>query len=136
MHKGNTLESRRRALEMRVGAMLPPDARDKTSERRACNIMVAALEEGTNVEPIAELTGYDVGVVEEVAIRMRASGLWTETGTDYGSWSRKGSYETKQESLDFLMDLFVATGMLLRTRLKRSGHYVYQSLVWEGMKPM
>ena len=136
MDKTASLESKRETLKARVEAMLPSQVKGNESKCRACTVMLAALETGPHIERIAELTGYEKAWVEEIAARMKASGLWTETGTDYGSWSRRGSCRTKQESLDFVMDMMVATGTALRTRSKRRGHYVYQSLVWEGMRPV
>jgi hypothetical protein len=97
--------------------------------------MLAALIEGPDVDRIAALAGFDRRDVEEVAVRMRASRLWTESGLDYGSWSRNFECSSKQEGRDFVMDMLVAEGVALRTQRKRGGLYVYESLVWGGMKP-
>ena len=49
-------------------------------------VMIAALFLGPNEEKIVQFTGYDPEFVAAIAMRMRASKLWTSSGTDYQQW--------------------------------------------------
>ena len=91
---------------------------------KATMVLVAALFLGPNEGEIANLTGYTPEYVNEIAERLRASGLWTEAGVDYLEWDP----DTRKGYLRFVMDLSVAQGMLFRTGEKRNGRYIYESV--------
>jgi hypothetical protein len=130
------LECRHAELNQLVMALLGDERYGQCSTRMACSVMIAAMKEGPKVDRIAALTGYECADVENIAGRMRASRLWTEDQLDYGSWSPRCQVNSKRKAVDFVMDLLVAEGMIFRTQQKRGGRYVYQSLVWEGLRPV
>lgn len=86
--------------------------------------MVAALVVGPDVARIARVTGYPLESVSRIGARLQASELWTNDGTDYQEWD----HTTKIGTVNFVMDHFVALGMLRRTGEKRNGRYVYEAV--------
>jgi len=92
----------------------------------ATNIMIAANLLGPDVKAIASLVGCPMTAVEEIAARLRASGLWAEDAVDYQDWGFD-----ELGCLNFSMDLAVAKGIVERTTEMRDGYPVYRSLIYE-----
>jgi len=87
-------------------------------------IMIAAVFEGPDVAKIARVTGYPVESVSKVGARLQESGLWTNHGTYYQEWN----HTTKIGIVKFIMDHYVARGVLRRNGKKMNGHYVYEAV--------
>jgi hypothetical protein len=100
---------------------------DGDPSRNAALVMIVALFLGPDADVIATTMGIDPGFVQCVGDRLRASGLWTEAGTDYSDWSA-----TKPLGIvNFGLDLDVAEGVFTRTAVKENGQYGY-TLVGDG----
>jgi hypothetical protein len=86
-------------------------------------IMVAALFVGPHVDEIVGLTGYSGELVESIASRMRASGIWTNECVDYDEW-----FSDDFRGLPAIgLHLGIATGNCIRTNQKTSsGGWIYK----------
>jgi hypothetical protein len=88
-------------------------------------IMVAALFIGPNVDAIVDLTGCTRDIVDSIASRMRASGMWTDEGVDYDDWFS----DDLRGIVAFAMNLHIATGKFIRTNQKTStGDWIYEAV--------
>jgi len=101
---------------------------DGNPSRPAALVMVAALFLGPDVAAIAKTMGISSESVNVFGDRLRASGLWTDAGTDYADW-----FAAKPLGLINLgFDLDVAEGVFTRSAAKENGQYGY-TLVAEGL---
>ena len=85
-------------------------------------IMIGALFLGPDVKAIARTTKVTPEVVQCVADRLRASGLWTDTDVDYSNWS---AGELRGVAA-FALDLAVREGKFVRTSKKSDGTFNYK----------
>jgi hypothetical protein len=90
--------------------------------RDAALIMIAALFVEPDVGAVAAITGCPLEIVNVVADRLRASGLWVDGGTDYSDWSAKKPLGI----INFGLDLDVAEGVFTRTAGKENDQYGYK----------
>jgi hypothetical protein len=90
--------------------------------RDAALVMVAGLFLGPDAAAIATTTGISFEFVQCIGDRLRASGLWTDAGTDYADWFADGDLGIANYGLD----LDVAEGIFVRTSEKENGHYGYR----------
>jgi hypothetical protein len=96
---------------------------DSNASFEAAIVMIAALFEGPNVVKIAEVTRRSKEVVDPIAARLTASGLWKDDRTDYQEWDPA----TNIGVLRFTLDHMVALGLLRRTGEKSAnGRYMYE----------
>jgi len=119
----------KRQIEAAVSGFRP-SATPSDDSFKACAILFAALFVGPKPREIADTMGYDYDYVIEVANRMYASGMWTDSETRYSF--NFGEWGQNINTLDAICDVMVAEGMMLRTEKKKNGKYVYQSLIREG----
>lgn len=115
----------RLSLDWEVGPLA--DGLDEARQKLA-RIMVAATLVGPSICAIVELTGYSEQDVTDVAFRMWASRMWLNDKVDYSAW---GSDEIG--TINFLLDLSVAEGVLVRTQQIRDGKPVYMSAKYESV---
>ena len=97
--------------------------------RDAALVMIAALFLGPDTAAIATTTGISFEFVQCIGERLRASGLWTDVGTDYSDWSAAKPLGV----INFGLDLDVGEGVFIRTSEKENGHYGYR-LVSDDME--
>lgn len=102
------------------------DENNKTMYTIAVILVLAAFE-GPYPARLSQLTGFECGLVDDVATRMRRSTIWTDSGVDYQDW-----FDDRLGDINFFMDLGVAEGWLLRTNEKKNGKRVYKSLLYAG----
>jgi hypothetical protein len=89
-------------------------------------ILVAALFVGPNVDAIVSLTGSAASLVENVACRMRASGMWTDEGAKYDDWFCNDGL---RGIAAFALDLGIGEGFFIRTCEKTStGDWIYKAV--------
>jgi hypothetical protein len=100
---------------------------DGDPSRNAALVMIAALFVGPDVDAIATTMGIDPGFVQCIGDRLRASGLWTEAGTDYSDWSAAKPLGI----INFGFDLDIAEGVFTRSARMENGQYAY-TLVADG----
>ena len=87
-------------------------------------IMVAAVFVGPNVEAIVGVTESSRELVESIASRMRASGIWTNEGVDYDDWF---SDDDRRGISAIGLHLGIAQGIFIRTGQKNSsGEWIYE----------
>jgi hypothetical protein len=87
-------------------------------------IMVAAMFVGPHVDAIVGLTGYSRELVQRIALRLRASGIWTTEGVDYDDWL---SDDDARVITAMTLHLGIAEGLFIRTGQKNSsGGWIYQ----------
>lgn len=121
----------RRQVELIVHGLVP-FATPSDSAYKACAVMLAALFVGPKPQMIADVMGYDHDYVNEVATRMRASGMWDDAETHYSF--ELAEWDQSINTLDALMDSMVAEGKLARTAEKRDGKYIYKSLIYNAQQ--
>jgi hypothetical protein len=115
----------RHALECEVGMLV--DRLDAAC-RKPASILVAATLVGPSIGAIIKLTGYSEQDVNEVAFRMWASRMWVEGTVDYSDWG-----DDELGVINFLLDLSVAEGVIVRTQRIRDGKPVYMSAKYESV---
>ena len=104
-------------LWLEVNKVLTANADDMGS-CRAAMVVVGAMLEGPDANRLAHLTGYHHDFVAQVAVRMRAAGLWTDSHIDCASWAE----DEPVGHSNFRRDLFVAEGRLFRD--PKTGRYL------------
>ena len=115
----------RHALEWEVGMLV--DGLNEACHKPA-RILVATTLVGPSIGAIVKLTGYSEQYVNEVAFRMWASRMWLEETVDYGDWG-----DDKTGEINFLLDVGVAEGTIVRTQKIRNGQPVYMSAKYESV---
>jgi hypothetical protein len=90
-------------------------------------VMIAALFVGPDAGAVAAITGCPIEIVNVVADRMRASGLWVDGGTDYSDWSAAKPLGI----INFGFDLDIGEGVFTRGARMENGQYAYR-LVADG----
>jgi hypothetical protein len=89
-------------------------------------IMVAGLFVGPNVDAIVRLTGSRRELVETIASRFRACGMWTDEGVDYDDW-----FAADGGLIRFAIELSVAEGTFIRTEKSKDGVWIYKLVGWK-----
>jgi len=95
----------------------------------ATEIMIAAAMVGPHVKTIVTLLCCPTSTVEEIAVRLRASRLWTEDSVNYQDW-----HSNELGDSGFQFDLLVALGLAVRTTEMRDGYPVYRAAIFEGQQ--
>jgi hypothetical protein len=90
---------------------------------RAAMVLVGAAFVGPNVERLVQLTGYPREYVDQIASRLKASGLWKEATLDYDPWDKE-----KIGCTAFTMDLLIAVGACIRGEKTVSGQYQFRAV--------
>jgi hypothetical protein len=92
-------------------------------------VMIAAVFVGPFEAAVAEVTGCPGAFVSVIAARLRASGLWTDGGTDYANWFASDNLGIA----NFALDIDTAEGVFVRTTRMENGQYEYR-LVSDDME--
>lgn len=95
-------------LWVEVSKLLPKGA--TPWEGRAAMVIVGAVLDGTDVNRLVRLTGYEHDFVAQVAVRMRTARLWSGDYIDCEAWGR----DEPEGHIYFSRDLSVAEGKLFR----------------------
>ena len=97
----------------------PTRASDKENDStRAAVVILVAFHRDANVPRLAKMTGYSVAFVQQIAERMKKSGIWKGEMVDCEYWIRGGLAA-------FILDLLVAEGEFGRLSQKNEkGHYI------------
>jgi hypothetical protein len=89
-------------------------------DTRAAMVTVGAAFVGPDVDRLVQLTGYAQEYVEQIATRLRTSGLWREGTLNYDPWD-----DAEKGFVAFILDLEVATGSLVREGRTANGQYKF-----------
>lgn len=118
----NVLESsdvERAALMREAIAIARGHFGDEEPDQFAILVALAAMLQCTNPAKLSLLSGYDSQLLDTIASRMRASGIWTENSVDHSEW-RETAW-----NVGFCMHVLVAKGRLARTGERRNGQAIY-----------
>ncbi len=124
-YNGHSKDDLRQSLEWEVGLLA--NGLDEARHKLA-RILIAATLVGPSIGAIVDLTGYSEPDVTNVAFLMWASRMWLDAEVDYSAW---GSNEIGM--INFLLDLSVAEGVLVRTQQIRDGKPVYMSAIHKSV---
>jgi hypothetical protein len=84
---------------------------DKHLPYRTAVVVLAAVRVGPIVNKLVALTRYDTKFVEDISLRMRLSGLWSDTQVRSDHWVHDGN-DTIEPAV-FWSDVLVAQGFLM-----------------------
>jgi hypothetical protein len=119
-------------LEQLIQALDELGVEESDPSYEAAVITVAALFVGPNVDAIVDLTECTRDIVDTIASRMRASGLWTDQGVDYEDWF---SSDVLTATINFMFNVGVAEGTWVRTGQKnRNGNWNYQLVAYKRIQ--
>ena len=113
------------------------DPEDAGTYRTSVVLLSAALGVGTDIDDLAEFTGYPRDFIATISYRMHSAGLWEDGVVHDEHWWVDDQLE-KIQLVAFWMDVLVAEGCLVAKRMG-DGKFRYRAAQfgpWSGLSVM